>query len=182
MTTSLLMTTQRLLLRPLESFDAPLVYEYMQDKEIAANTLLIPYPYPEGAADNWIRGTRQAMEMEKTFTFGIVLRQENRFVGAVGLSIEEDHRRGELGYWLGKRFWGQGYATEASRRMIQFGFEVMNLNRIYATYFAENIPSARVLEKCGMLYEGVLRGHFFKWGYFTDAGLYAITRDDYLNR
>lgn len=174
-----ILETERLLLRRLELTDAPLVYDYMQEREIAANTLLIPYPYPAGAAEEWINRTHQSCDEGEGYNFGLVLKAEERLIGAIGLGLRTDHRRAEMGYWLGKPYWGQGFMPEAARRLIAFAFEVLGLNRIHASAFTRNPASARVLEKCGMTYEGTLRGHFFKWGEFVDAALYAITRDEY---
>jgi [ribosomal protein S5]-alanine N-acetyltransferase len=174
-----ILETERLFLRRLELTDAPLIYDYMQAREIAANTLLIPFPYPPGAAEEWISRTHQSCDEGEGYNFGIVLKDEERLIGAIGLGLRTDHRRAEMGYWLGKPYWGQGFMPEAARRVIAFAFEVLGLNRIHASHFTHNPASARVMEKSGMIYEGTLRDHFFKWGEFVDAGLYAITRKDY---
>ena len=83
-------------------------------------------------------------------------------LGAIGLGLVTPHRRGSLGYWLGVPFWGQGYATEAVRRVVAYGFAELRLHRIEATVFSGNAASARVLEKVGMRCEGTLRGYIFK--------------------
>jgi RimJ/RimL family protein N-acetyltransferase len=171
--------TERLLLRRLELNDAPLVYDYMREREIAANTLLIPYPYPEGAAEEWITSSQESFDEGEAYSFALVLKTENCFIGALGIHPNADHRRAELGYWLGKPYWNKGYITEAACRVIQFGFEELNLNRIYANYFTHNPASARVMQKVGMTFEGIMRGHYLKWGEFVDVGMYAILKADY---
>ncbi|MEZ4672611.1 MAG: GNAT family N-acetyltransferase [Anaerolineae bacterium] len=174
-----ILETPRLILRRPEMEDAPAIYEHMQERDIAANTLLIPYPYPAGAAEEWISRTQQAYNDGEGYNFGVILKAEDRLIGAIGLGLRTDHRRAEMGYWLGKPYWGQGYMSEATSRLVAFAFEVLGLNRIHASAFTRNPASVRVLEKCGMSYEGTLRGHYFKWGEFVDTALYAITRDQY---
>lgn len=176
---NIILKTERLLLRGLEMDDAPLAHEYLREREIAANTLLIPYPYPAGAAEEWISNSQESFEEGETYSFALVLKAEQRFIGAIGIHPNIDHRRAELGYWLGKPYWNKGYVTEAARRVIQFGFEDLKLNRIHAHYFTHNTASARVMQKAGMTFEGILRGHYLKWGEFVDVGIYSILKIDY---
>jgi RimJ/RimL family protein N-acetyltransferase len=95
-------------------------------------------------------------------------------VGAISLRIELPQRRAELGYWVGVPYWGRGFATEAARAMIEFGFRRLSLHRIYAHHFVRNPASGRVMEKAGMQHEGTLRGHFFRWGAPEDVAVWGI--------
>lgn len=171
--------TQRLLLRPMVYTDAPKIYEYMQDRDIAYNTSLIPYPYPVGAAEAWMEQTWEQAASRESYTFAVVLKAEDRMIGSMGIGQNAAHNRAEIGYWMGKRYWGQGYASEACRRLIQFGFEDLGLNRIQASYFTRNPASRRVMEKAGMRYEGVLRQYVFKWGEYIDLGFCSILRSEW---
>jgi ribosomal-protein-alanine N-acetyltransferase len=171
--------TDRLILRRLELSDAPQVYEYMKDREIAYNTFLIPYPYPEGAAEEWITGAHQSAEQGDDLGFAVMRKADGLFMGACGIHLNPEHQRAEIGYWLGKPHRGQGYTSEAARRLIQFGFEELGLNRIYASYFTRNPASRRVMEKAGMTFEGVMRQSMLKWGDFVDRGMCAILRSEY---
>jgi [ribosomal protein S5]-alanine N-acetyltransferase len=101
-------------------------------------------------------------------------------IGGVGLNLEHDHQRAELGYWIGLPYWGHGYATEASRAMMQYGFEELSLIRIYAQHFGNNPASGRVLTKLGMRYEGCQRQHICKWEEILDLELFGITRQEWL--
>jgi ribosomal-protein-alanine N-acetyltransferase len=83
------------------------------------------------------------------------------------------HARGELGYVFDRDVWSRGYATEAGRLLLRFGFESLRLRRIAAACRPENVASARVLEKIGMRYEGTLRSHMFLRGTWRDSLLYA---------
>jgi [ribosomal protein S5]-alanine N-acetyltransferase len=171
--------TPRLLLRPMEYTDAPRIYNYMQDREIAYNTTLIPYPYPAGAAEAWMQQTWEQASSGNSYTFAVVLKAEGCMIGSMGIGLNENHHRAEIGYWMGKRYWGQGYASEACRRIIQYGFEPLGLNRIQAGYFTRNPASRRVMEKAGMRYEGVLRQYVFKWGEYVDLGYCSILQAEW---
>ena len=106
--------------------------------------------------------------------FAISILPVGELCGAVGLHIAGDHKHAELGYWIGVPFWGRGYATEAASSAVSFGFEALQLNRIFAQCFAGNTSSHRVLEKIGMRHEGRLRQHVQKWGEFIDVDNYAL--------
>lgn len=165
--------TERLRLRRMEAADAPLIYDYMTDPEIAANTASIPYPYPAGGAEHFIAMCQEALENEEGYHFAIARRSDDLFLGIISLAgdhLHTEHSRAEIGYWLGKPHRLQGYTSEAARRLLRFGFEVVGLHRIYARFYTFNPASRRVMEKSGMTYEGTLRGHMFKDGRFIDVG------------
>jgi len=94
-------------------------------------------------------------------------------------SWERDHRRAEIGYVLNRRYWGQGYMTEVVRAIIAFGFRELGLNRIQARCEVPNIGSARVMEKAGMSFEGVLRQQLFEKGSYRDMKMYSILRSEW---
>lgn len=179
MATAPILTTPHLFLRSLENEDCTLVCEYLTDPEIAQNTLLLPYPCPPATAEGWIRSARAALRDGRSYTFAIVLRETQHFIGSVSLSLEPEHDRGELGFWIGKPYRNRGAASEAAARMLGFGFDVLRLNRIYAFCFAHNRASSRVLEKIGMAPEGVQRGHYRKSELYLDANLYGVLREDF---
>ena len=155
--------TARLTLRPLVAGDAPAIEQLAGAYEVALNTLLIPHPYPEGAAEEWIAS-------DHPHTFGI---DDGRLVGVIGLSVK-DEGIAEIGYWIGVPFWNRGYASEAVRAVLRYGFNECGLHRIFAGYFARNPASGRVLAKSGMKYEGTLRHHQLKWGEYQDLVFYGI--------
>src|SRR3954470_10580697 len=124
--------TERLILRPLTLADAPAVQLLAGDRAIADTTLLIPHPYPEGAAETFITGVTKDWVDKKSGVFGITVQRTGELCGTIGLIMEQKHARAEMGYWVGVPFWNQGFCTEAARRMIQFGFEKLDLNKIQA--------------------------------------------------
>jgi [ribosomal protein S5]-alanine N-acetyltransferase len=176
------LTTARLILRPFTLADAPDVERHVSMREIAEMTLSIPHPYPEGDAAGWI-GTRAASYAEgQNVNFAITLRDGGTLVGSIGLVAEPEHHRAELGYWIGKAYWGRGYATEAAEAVVGFGFETLGLNKIHAAHFIKNPSSGRVLEKLGMTYEGCLREHDYKWGVYEDIKVYAVLAREWAAR
>jgi len=174
-----MLTTARLILRQYVLTDAPAVHRLVSDRQVALNTLRIPHPYPEGEAERWI-SSHEEMRERGDYPFAITLRPDGTLVGTVGLHVKRDHNHAELGYWIGVRYWGKGYATEAAAAAVRFGFDALKLNRIFAMHFSRNAASGRVLQKIGMRHEGTLRQHFRKWNEFVDLECYAILRQDYV--
>lgn len=169
--------TARLVLRPFVFEDAADVERLAGDREIAAGTLNIPHPYPDGAAAEWI-STHGVNGVD----FCIERREDAALAGAVGMGLEPEHDRAELGYWIGRPYWGRGYATEAAAKVVAYGFEVLGLNRIFAYHFGNNPASGHVLQKIGMKYEGCRRQHTLKWGAYLDNEAYGILRSEWRER
>ncbi|MFO7681291.1 MAG: GNAT family N-acetyltransferase [Chloroflexota bacterium] len=173
--------TDRLILRPFSLQDAPAVKRLAGDPAVADTTLNIPHPYEDGVAESWIGAHQANFEEGKSVTFAITLRETGELMGAISLVTAVRHNRAEMGYWVGKPYWGQGYGTEAAKAVIAYGFTGMNLNRILAYYLTRNPASGRVMAKAGMRYEGHLRQHALKDGVYEDLKLYAIIRDEFEN-
>src|SRR5919108_378037 len=137
-------------------------------------TLRIPHPYTIGMAEDWISTHQEAYERGVLVNFAIVRRTDQALIGCIGLDLDPHHANAEMGYWIGLPFWNQGYCTEAAQAVIQYGFEVLKLHRIHASYMARNPASGRIMQKIGMTYEGCLRQHIQKWGAFEDIVVYGI--------
>ena len=166
--------TARLLLRPFSMDDAADVQRLAGDREVARNTMLVPHPYEDGEAERWIGTHQEIFESGQGVMFAIERREDHTFMGSIGLTLFEKHRSGELGYWLGRPFWNNGYTTEAARAVLRYGFQQRNLHRIHAKHYTRNPASGRVMQKLGMQSEGVMREHILKWGEFEDVTLYGI--------
>jgi [ribosomal protein S5]-alanine N-acetyltransferase len=173
--------TERLVLRPFEVGDALTVETLVGDAEVA-RTSLIPHPYPHGAALEWIQGGYLATEEGRGYPLAMHKRQDNQLVGCMSLLVSPEHQRGTLAYWVGRPYWGQGYATEAARRMVEFGFSELRLHRIAASALHTNRASTRVMEKAGLQYEGTLREDLLHWGVFEDIDYYGLLQRDFLAR
>jgi len=173
-----MLTTERLLLRAFTLADAPELRSLVNSREVALNTLRIPFPYPDGEAERWI-ATHDDAAQKGDHVFAVTLRDPSAFVGCVGLHVKADHDHAELGYWIGVPYWGHGYATEAAGAVLRFGFETLPLNRIFAMHFSRNPASGRVLQKLGMRHEGTLRQHLKKWDEYVDLECYGIVRSEF---
>jgi RimJ/RimL family protein N-acetyltransferase len=170
--------TERLILRPFLPLDAAEVRRQAGEFEIASTTLRIPHPYSEAAAERWIASLAGKYLVGEEVNFAVVLKCESRLIGAVGLTLEGEHRRAELGYWIGRDYWNRGYATEAARRVLAYGFAELGLRRVVAHFMSRNPASGRVLEKLGMTREGRLRQHILKWGEWEDIELFGVLKSD----
>ncbi|HEY3365133.1 MAG TPA: GNAT family N-acetyltransferase [Symbiobacteriaceae bacterium] len=172
--------TERLILRPFEITDAGTVRQLAGDREVAATTVNIPHPYPEGAGEQFVAFTREAAAGGFGYTYAVVRKSDGILVGCIGLvGTNSVHRRAELNYWIGRPYWRQGYASEAARRMVQFGFERLDLNKISAAHFTRNPASGKVMQKAGMTYEGTHRQDILKGGQFEDIATYSILRAEF---
>ena len=170
--------TERLTLRLHAPSDIPALMPLIGAREVAETTLRIPHPYTESDAQGFMAGTKEELLNGSGLRLGIVVRETDTLCGGGGLRIEPDHRRAELGYWIGVPFWGKGYATEAARAMVKYGFETLRLHRIFASHIVSNSASAKVLRKIGMHHEGRQRGHILKWGEFLDIEMYGMVASD----
>jgi RimJ/RimL family protein N-acetyltransferase len=170
--------TARLILRPFCLDDAPEVRRLAGRREIADTTLAIPHPYPRGAAEAWIGKHEDQHALGKGTNFAITLRNGS-LIGAIGLVIAAEHRRAELGYWIAVDHWGNGYATEAARAVVRYGFETLGLEKIHSCFLARNPASGRVLAKVGMTIEGVRRRHVVKWDRPEDLVVTGLLREDF---
>lgn len=165
-------------MRPYSEADIAEFVPLIGAREVAATTLRIPHPYTEDDARRFLL---MAQEPDKLW-LAITLRSDGRQIGGAGLRIDEQHRNAELGYWLGVDYWGKGYATEASRELVSYGFRDLGLHRIYASHFQHNAASGNILKKLGMRHEGCQRQHIHKNGEFLDSELYGLLRQEWPGR
>jgi [ribosomal protein S5]-alanine N-acetyltransferase len=173
--------TERLLLRPFDNLDVTELVRLAGAREVAATTLRIPHPYADGDAEQFIARCRTAFEEGSSAVFAICLRLDAGLCGATGLHITPAHHRAELGYWIGVPYWGRGYCQEAVRAVIRYGFEELNLHRIYASHFRHNSASGAILRRIGMHYEGRRRDHVWKWGKSVDLEMYGLLKSEYVS-
>ncbi len=178
MTRPPVLMTARLTLRPYEMSDAAEMQRLVGAPEVAYNTLRIPHPYPDGAAEEWIATHEQKFDERNEVVFAIALRETGELVGTIGLHLMP-FDKAEIGYWIGVPYWGRGCATEAVGAIIRYGFEELSLNRIESNHFIRNPASGRVMEKNGMRYEGLMRQAVKKGDEYIDIKVYGILRGDW---
>ena len=171
--------TARLRLRPYSDADIPQLLPLIGAREVAANSLRIPHPYTEQDARDFLVRISDGSETRVAVTLLSDGPLNGRLIGGVGLRFAFQHQHAELGYCIGVPFWGNGYATEAARAMLGYGFETLNLHRIFASHFKPNAASGRILVKLGMRHEGCQREHIRKWDQFVDLELYGMLRREW---
>ena len=174
------LTTERLLLRPFNLLAAQRVQELAGDKRIADTPLLIPHPYPGGAAEEWISSHSANAECGNEFVFAIILKEKKDLIGAIGAAVNKKFNNAELGYWIGVPYWNNGFVSEALSAVIKFAFMDLQLNKVHAHHMDFNEASGKAMIKNGMQKEGRFRKHIFKNNEFHDAVFYGILREDYL--
>jgi len=134
--------TRRLLLRQLNDEDAPRIAQIGGDWDVASMTARMPYPYTMETAYQWI----DAIDPGEMI-YGI--EHDGELIGVTGFTPAPDEPTAEVGYWLGKDYWGQGYATEAAQAVIDHCFYREGFRKLTCGHFADNPASARVIEKLG---------------------------------
>ncbi len=137
----------------------------------------IPFPYTADDAEWYINQMLSADE-NSTFAFAITL--DDRVIGSIGAFRQDNiySRTAELGYYIGEKYWGHGYTTEAVMQICDYVFANTDIIRIFAEPFAYNTASCRVLEKCGFALEGIMRANAVKNGKTLDMALYAIIKSE----
>jgi RimJ/RimL family protein N-acetyltransferase len=146
----------RLALRRFRPADAPDVQRLAGDREVA-NATLLPHPYADGVAEAWIAGQEVEFAEGHRFNFAIERADDGALLGSIGLELGPAGNYAKLGFWIGRPHWGRQYASEAGRVVLAYGFDILALERIWASRFRWNTASARVLEKLGFAHEGCRR-------------------------
>lgn len=141
--------TERLRLRPLTRDDAGPIKALAVSPEVRQFSDPIPASYQLGQVEAWIGALGHRFTAGQEAAFAIELGETGAVAGVVNLVLNASHQRGELGYWLGRPYWGCGYATEAGQALLRYGFAQLHLHRIFANYIGRNVASGRVLEKVG---------------------------------
>ncbi|GAB6931119.1 GNAT family N-acetyltransferase [Paenibacillus sp. JCM 10914] len=167
-------TTERLQLRLFQPADAETVTKLCNNYSIYKGTLTLPYPYTMDCAISWIETHVHNFNTDKSYEFAVCDRRNGTLYGAIALTNHARYENGEIAYWIGEEYWGKGYATEASKAMIDFAFQVKNFHKVYARHFASNPASGKVIQKIGMIQEGILLDHVKKDNQFEDLVYYGI--------
>mgnify|MGYP000539146346 CR=1 FL=1 len=171
--------TERLMLNELKADDIRDIVKYASNKKISDYTLNLPHPYSEQDAIYWINLAHQGLKYGTNYIFAIRLKVDNQFVGGIGFTVEKRFNRAEIGYWIAEPFWRKGIATEATKSIIDFGFEKVGLNKLTSSHFAKNPASGKVMQNSGMIREGELKEHILKNTEYHDLIQYGITKKQF---
>ena len=163
--------TDRLILRKMTVDDIPSLLKHVNNRAITDEILNFPYPYEEPQAVFRISYVHQGFMKKERFVFAITTKEQKELIGEISLHLNQSLNQSEVGYWVGEEFWKQGIATEALGRILQFGFEELALQQIFATHRKENHASEKVLAKNGMKKGGILP---------NTVSRYELTREEYL--
>jgi RimJ/RimL family protein N-acetyltransferase len=171
--------TARLRLRPFADADADLLFALHSDPVVMRYWDSPPWTEP-ARGKRFVAMCRKTEEEGTGVRLAIERASDGAFVGWCGLfEWNPDYRSASMGYCLDGAMWGQGYATEAARAMLQWGFDTLDLNRVQAEADTRNPASARVLEKVGFVREGTLREDCVVNGEVSDSWVYGLIRRDW---
>ncbi len=171
--------TPRLILRRLEMRDAPDLFDYSRDPQVAKHVLWDAQT-SVSEARAYVRYMLRRYRAGEPASWGIEEKETGRVVGTIGyMWYQRDNNACEVGYSLARRRWNRGYMTEALAEVLRFSFEELGVHRVEAQHEVENAASGAVMRKCGMRKEGTLRGRLYNKGRYVDVDLYAMLREDY---
>ncbi len=167
----------KIYLRPLDLADAPTLTTWLNDPEVT-RYLLMHRPLMLLAEEAFLR---KMSEDESNIVLGIVVREPEQFIGVTGLNhLDTRNRHVQFGIFVGeKSAWGKGYGTEATRMMIRYAFDTLNLNRVSLHVHEYNERAVRAYQKAGFRMEGRLRQETFREGRYWDTFVMAVLREEW---
>lgn len=170
----------RLAARPFAAADAPAVAALAGDPAVADAMISIPHPLSAAGAAALLAAYAREAAAGRAYHAAVCRAVDGVLVGGVALrDVDPEHRTAELSFWVGRPWWGRGYAPEAGALALAAAFGELALNRVAAYHVARNAASAAVLRKLGFRREGLLEQRVYKAGRFEDVLAYAVLRRDY---
>ena len=171
--------TQDLCLRKPRMKDAKDIFRYASDPEVARYVLWEPHRSVSETV-SFVRDLRARLRAGCPSSWVVVLRETDTVLGTIGFVwYSTENNAAERGYSFSREYWNQGYATQALRAVIDSVFSSLPLNRLEAQHDVRNPASGRVMQKCGLTQEGILRGRIMNKGEYIDTALYSILRSDW---
>ena len=171
--------TEDLILRKPRMRDAKDIFRYASDPEVARYVLWEPHRSVSETA-SFVRDLRVRIRAGYPSSWVVTLRETGLVIGTIGFVwYSTDNNAAELGYSFSREYWNHGYATQALRAVIDCLFSSLPLNRLEAQHDVRNPASGRVMQKCGLTQEGILRGRIMNKGEYIDTALYSVLRSDW---
>ncbi len=161
------------ILRSIKKGDEFDIVKNINDKTISRNTAAIPYPYTLKNAKDWIKECFKKEKNKVVSEMLFIVEIDGEACGAIDICKIERNHKAEIGYWLARKHWGKGIASEMVKLITEFGFKEFKLKRIYAKVYSFNPASKRVLEKNGFKLEGICRKDVKKGNRFFDDYIFA---------
>jgi RimJ/RimL family protein N-acetyltransferase len=167
------LVSERLILDQINPADIPEIVSYAGNIKIVETTRTMPHPYFEEDAIAWMNSANQGFKAKNNYILAIRLKETLKLIGGIGLTLDVENNRAELGYWLAEEFWNKGFTTEAVQAILKFGFEQLKLNKVSAVYLTTNQASGKVMQKNGMVKEGEFKDHDVKRGFTVKKNEYV---------
>lgn len=172
--------TDRLILRKFQYGDNEDMLKYWVSDPKVQSLYAEPVYSTKQEVNGLLEKYISSYEKNDYYRWAIILKETDECVGQIAyFLIDNDNHFAEIEYCIGSHFQRKGLATEATKAVIQFGFEKINLHKVQISHKSINIPSRRVIEKCGLTYEGTLRDYFYQDGKYIDRLYYSILKDEY---
>lgn len=175
--------TERLILRKFTLDDAKDMFNnYGSDSDTSKYLVWNTHKNIEDSI-SYIKDVLEKYQKDNFYCWGVVLKETNALFGAISvIDLDIKNHTAEVGYCYGSKWWRNGYATESFKRVIAFLFDEVGIETIYADHYLDNVASGRVMEKCGLKKEGILRKRMYdKEGILNDLVSYSILKEEYLN-
>ena len=180
--TVIFIETEHLILRFVSEADLPAVYEIFSHPEVMRYWSYPPW-IDRSQAEQWLSRVREGYRTQTAFQLGIERRADHILVGTCTLfQFEAASRRAEIGYALGRPYWGSGYMHMALKALLQYAFQTLDLNRLEADIDPRNGASAKTLERLGFQKEGHLRERWIVNDEVSDTALYGLLRREWQER
>ncbi len=177
--TSPRLETERLILRPYAKSDGPRISSLLKSREVTRYTFM-PHPYRPSDYYAFVRKINTVQARRRNLVFALLEKSTDDLIGGVGChNIDADAKKCEIGYWLAKKYWGEGLMPEAVAAIVTYLFRVRKLRRVYAKVWHPNAKSARVLEKVGFTLEGKLRQDIKRNGRWMDVLVFGMLREEW---
>lgn len=150
------LATERLKVRPWQPEDAADLHRLLNDWEVIRTLAVVPFPYSRALADDWVASSVQRLDAGLAYQLAItgIENGTELLVGGIGLRFGADKRVAELGYWVGRAYWGHGVASEAAGRVARWALANLDIDRIEASVATENFASIAVLRHIGFRHSG----------------------------
>lgn len=176
---TVILETERLILRPPTGADIPDIVRLVGDFEVSKNLATVPHPYTEKDGRDFLAKAQKGWASGEDMPFCILGKPNGTYAGMCGV---HPNRNWEIGYWLGKPYWSQGYATEAASRIVAFAFDEKDAECLAAEWFFDNPASGRVLEKLGFTKTGETMSNCLARGHKVPAHSVALDHASYRTR
>ena len=173
--------TERLILRKVKVEDAPNAYtNWCSNENVAKYTLWEKHKNIE-ETKNLFKIWEEEYSDLKTFRWIVELKDSHDLIGTIDVPSKKfiDYGALEIGYCYSEKYWNKGYATEATKAVIAYGFEKINFHKVQICVRPSNLPSKKVIEKCGFTYEGMLRDYFYRHGEYEGRMFFSILNSEY---